>query len=151
MQKKAAIIILVLSLLITLNGCIYAEVDREYELQQDVSEISTINIYVDDEGNGYPPETPQMQIAPETFAGFVSDLQELPFTEGYLIVLAAVDPSFFFGRYTVEIIYHNGGYELISNQGYQEYYDATGDGRGRHYNCDPEIWEAFILKYLSVE
>ena len=155
MLRKAMIVILMIAILCSLTGCIPVIIDEYYEIYQETDQIKSIALYQrNDSPNAETNElneTPLAEIAPEDFSEFVAELEGIYSSTGFLITIAAQDPSFYFDKYVIRIDYLNGYQEFISDGGYQEvmYSDETVDVS--HYSFDDDQWDAFILKYFSVK
>ena len=155
MSKRFVIVVLALSMMFTLSGCIYVTIDEYYEIAHDTPEIESIALYMtsqeEDAQINELIETPVAEISPDDFDEFVDDLEKLPFVNGMYIMLAAMDPSFFFGDYVIKINYKNDDYELISNSSFQQVYYANGEIDDLHYSIDDTAWAGFLQKYFGIE
>ena len=134
------------------TSCIVIPLYEHFEI--DVDTVASIEIYdlcmVDSLGGAFlETEAPVYEIPAEEKADFLNDLSKIRFSDVILIVLAAVDPSFCYGEWTVRINYTDGSYELISPDGYGEVFDSNGEVTdAHHYGCDQEEWTSFIGKYV---
>ena len=161
-MKKLTLLIISLALLIPmLSGCIIIPQYKNFEI--DATTVVSIEIYdlyrdteivETEEYDPYlleprPYETTSVYTIPEEEkADFLNDLAKIQFTDYIIIVLAAIDPSFDFARWTARINYTDGSYEFISCYGYGETYDVNGECIGlHHYGCDNNEWWALIEKY----
>ena len=93
--------------------------------------------------------TPAYTLPEEQKEAFLADLAEIKFTDYIIIVIAAIDPSFYFGDWVVRVNYTDGSCDLLSNGGYNESYDPSGElSDSNHWSCDDDEWHAFIFKYI---
>lgn len=77
---------------------------------------------------------------------------KLEFDSAIVIVLAAVDPSFYYGEWVVKIQFTDQSYTFYSCGGFGETFDADGNRIDlTHFSCDREQLEELIKKYCSVE
>lgn len=151
MKRKQMLCALSLSLamLVTLTGCIIIPIPKRYEIA--LEDVSSIDIYDLRDCDYYYPseETLVYTIEEDQMEDFLQDLSDVPFTDIIIIVLAAIDPSFNYGDWTVRINYTDGSYTYISCGGYGTTHDADGSLiDSNHYSCDTDEWEAFIEKYV---
>ena len=86
----------------------------------------------------------------EQYEEFVKDLEGLTFTDHFFIILgAAMDPSYSYHGYTVKITYLNGDYDIISCS--SQLYDKAENYDENIWDCDEEKWNNFIESYFSVD
>ena len=155
MKRIASLTISIILIMCCLSSCIIIPRYRHFEI--DSNTISSIEIYDLCENEDYSSlflktETPVYEIPKEQTANFVADLNSIEFSDYIIIVLAAIDPSFNYGKWTVRINYSDGTYELISSGGYGETYDSNNERvSGHHWSCDDVEWEAFIGQYVPEE
>ena len=165
-MKKLALFLISLALLVPLlSGCII--IPRYTNFEIDATTVESIEIYdlyrdtkiiKDEEYGPYlrelrPSETTSVYTLPkESEADFLSDLAKIQFNDYIIIVLAAIDPSFNYDRWTARINYTDGSYEFISCRGYGETFNANGELISCHHNgCDDEEWWALIEKYTPAD
>ena len=152
MKRIGLFILTVILVTCTMTGCIVIPLYKSYRIDADT--VASIEIYdlcdADTFGSNFlETETPAYEIPAEEKADFLNDLSKIRFSDVILIVLAAVDPSFYYDEWTVRINYTDGSYELISPDGYGEVFDSNGEVTdGHHYGCDQEEWTSFIGKYV---
>ena len=155
MKRIVLFLISIILVMSCLSGCIIIPRYRHFEI--DATTVLSIQIYDLCESESYydqfiKTETPVYEIPQEQTANFVADLNSITFTDHLIIVLAAIDPSFSYGVWTVRINYTDGSYELISCRGYGETYDSNNERvSGHHWSCDDVEWEAFIGQYVPEE
>lgn len=155
MKRIVLFLISIILVMSCLSGCIIIPRYRHFEI--DATTVLSIQIYDLCESESYydqfiKTETPVYEIPQEQTANFVADLNSITFTDYLIIVLAAIDPSFNYGKWTVRINYSDGTYELISSGGYGETYDSNNERvSGHHWSCDDVEWEAFIGQYVPEE
>ena len=76
------------------------------------------------------------------------DGEKLTFTDHLILVLAAMDPAYYYRGYTVKITYENGDYDILSPTG--QLYDSGEKYIEDGWNCDEDKWNSFIEKYFAV-
>ena len=97
-------------------------------------------------------ESPVYEIPEETLDDFLTDLAEIRFSDALVLLPIPQDPSFGYDTWTLRINYIDGSYQLLSNCGYGQTFDARGEITDtHHFSCDREEWEALIGKYLPEE
>lgn len=151
MMKRAFLIcILFLTVLVSLTGCIMIPIHKQYDI--DPKEVSSIEIY-DLRGGGYlSAETLAYTIEEDQTEDFLRDLSDIRFTDHIIITIAAIDPSFDYGEWTVRVNYTDGSYSFISCAGYGETYDANNEVIDcNHFECETYKWKALIRKYVPEE
>ena len=165
-MKKLVLLVISLALLTPLlSGCIIIPQYKNFEI--DATTVVSIEIYdlyryteivETEEYDPYlreprPYETTSVYTIPEeSKVDFLSDLAKIQFTDYIIIVLAAIDPSFDFARWTARINYTDGSYEFISCYGYGETYDKSGNRISyHHYSCEDTEWWALIEKYTPAD
>ena len=85
-------------------------------------------------------------------AKIFNDLADIQFTDTFIIVLAAVDPSFYYGDWVVRINFTNGQYTFYSCGGYGETFDAEGNCiSSTYFSCDDEELKTLVGKYYETE
>ena len=155
MFKKTMIVFLVIIVACNLIGCIPVITDEYYEIYQEIDQIKSIALFeLNDEEDAKVnelKETPLAEIAEEDFASLVSDLEGMYSKTGFYITIAAQDPSFYFDKYVIRIDYMNGDQEFVSSGGYQEVIVVEGSSKYYHYDFDNEQWDAFLIKYFSIQ
>ena len=155
MFKKTMIVFLVIIVACNLMGCIPVITDEYYEIYQEIDQIKSIALFeLNDEEDAKVnelKETPLAEIAEEDFASLVSDLEGMYSKTGFYITIAAQDPSFYFDKYVIRIDYMNGDQEFVSSGGYQEVIVVEGSSKYYHYDFDNEQWDAFLIKYFSIQ
>ena len=153
MLRKVFVFVLVVILSINLSGCIPIILDEYYEISQPMDQIQSIAIYArsyeEDAEYNELCETPLVIIPQEDFSGFIAELEAVYCKDVIFITIAAVDPSFYFGDYVVQIDYIDSSQEFVSNAGFQYTEGADGSVDLSHYSYDRDQWDAFISKYVS--
>ena len=84
---------------------------------------------------------------PETFK-FVEELISLPFEDYFIIVLAAMDPSYHYSRELVFITYDDGSADVFSAEG-QCFGLKDNESLERSFQCDEAIFHEFLTKYTE--
>ena len=80
------------------------------------------------------------------------DFSRLKFSDAIVIVLAAIDPSFYYGDWVIRINFSNGQYTFYSCDGYGETFDAEGERiSSTHFSCDDEELKNLVGKYYETE
>ena len=134
-------------------SCIIIPLNKYYD-DFDVVSIASVEFYdLRQAENHYvgflDTETPNYTLPEEQKEEFFEDLAKINFKDYIIIVLAAIDPSFYFGDWVVRINYTDGSFTLLSNGGYNVSYDPSGEHvDANHWSCDDEEWYAFIYKYI---
>ena len=144
---------LILAALISLTGCVvipryknYDDINRERLSSVDIYDLRNSETHYSD---FLKTETPVYTLTNDQLDSFFSDLADIRFTDHIIIVLAAVDPSFWYDDWVVRINYTDGSYSLISCGGYGENYDVNNQAvDSNHYGCDDDEWQQFIGKYV---
>lgn len=153
MKRKQVLIpsILCLALLVSLTSCVVIPLHKTYDI--DVDTVLSIEIHdLGERSSAFHLDTPSHTVENDQLADFLSDLSEIQFSDTIIITIAAIDPSFDFGRWVVRIHCIDGSYMLISDGGYGETRDANGERiASNHYSCDTDEWEQFLSKYLPQE
>ena len=151
-MKKCLVYILLAALLVMLTGCV--TLHFSWKFLHGTDQISQIEVfYLEDVDDFNLPDdaVPVALIAPEDYDDFCGEIQNIDFTDTILLLPAAVDPSWYLQGYVVRIVYQNGDFEVICNQGYQ--YQETADGWGgksRHYSFPKSFdWDAFVKGYID--
>ncbi len=82
----------------------------------------------------------------------MSDFSKVKFSDTIIIVLASIDPSFYYGEWVIRINFTDGLYSFYSCGGYGETYDAEGDRVSTtHFSCDYDVLENLISDYYDFE
>jgi len=157
MTKKRTLVLTVLSLLLSasLTGCIIIPLRKHFEI--DPQTVSYIDIYdLRDNGSresGFMnTEKPVYTVPAEQNVLFLEHLANIRFSDTVFITIAAMDPSFYYGKWVACIHYTDGSYEFLSNAHYGEVFDKDGNRiDSHHYGCDADEWEHFIGSYLPDE
>lgn len=143
---------LLLSLTLTLSGCIVIPISKRYSIEQDT--VDSIDIYdlrsCENRDHGtWETLSPCYTLSDNQLESFLNDLSDIRFEDTIIIALAAVDPSFSYGEWVVQIHYTDGTYELISSGGFGGTYSSDHERiDSHHFGCDEDEWSQFILKYI---
>ena len=140
-----------------LTSCIIIPLYRHFRI--DIYEVESIEIYDLPEIETYNYQsgfekrlTPIYILSSEQKNSFLSDLGEIQFKDSIVIVLAAMDRSASYNRWSIKINYVGGAYDTLSCDGYGHSYDEVGECIDSHYySCEREEWYALIEKYLPTE
>lgn len=153
MKKKLLILlVLIIILSVSLAGCIIIPLRKHYTNSAD--EVSCIRIY-DLRGSGsvasgFHEDTPEFTLPDEQINEFLTDFSNIMFRDSIVIVLAAIDPSFDYGAWVVEIVFSDGSYSFYSTAGFGETFDADGKRIDtNHYSADDEDFQNLIDKYYE--
>jgi len=142
-----------LVLICLLCSCVIIPINKNYD-DFDLDSIASVEFYdLRQSRTSYSDflntATPAYILPEEQKEEFFEDLSEIRFTDYIIIVLAAIDPSFYFGDWVVRVNYTDGSCDLLSNGGYNESYDPSGElSDSNHWSCDDGEWYAFIFKYI---
>lgn len=151
-MKRIALFILTVIVMCTLTSCIIIPVYENFEIDADtVASIAIYDLCQSDSlyGGFVETETPIYEIPTEKNTDFLNDLSKIRFSDHIVIVLAAIDPSFYYDVWTIRINYTDGSFELISSDGFGQTYDNNGEViDSHHFGCDQEEWWTFIGKYV---
>ena len=153
--KRSVITALLLSLLLSLTGCIVIPLHGKYDI--DKTDLSSVQIYdlrncETHEYDFMEYDPPLYTVADEQVDDFLKDLSKIRFTDHIIIALMAIDPSFYYGDWVVRLNYTNGTWALLSSDGYSETFDKAGRYiSSNHFGCDPKEWEKFVTAYLPAE
>lgn len=153
--KRSVITALLLSLLLSLTGCIIIPLHEKYTINK--ADLSSVQIY--DLRNSETHECDFMEydpplytVADEQVDDFLKDLSKIRFTDHIIIGLLAVDPSFYYGDWVVRLNHTDGTWTLLSSDGYSETFDKAGKYiSSNHFGCDPDKWERFVTAYLPTD
>lgn len=156
-MKKAFIFIMSMLLFFTLTSC--ATIRKNVELSQDSAQIQSLEIY--DVSHKYyegdvtalrKENTPIHIIDAESQSEFLDDLRTLEFEE-VVFFFIPMDGGCDYSGYVIAVVYSNGGYDIIAEEGLFSY--AVGeDGEGRYrYDhsdyCGEQSWAEFIEGYID--
>lgn len=154
MKKKRLILFVLISILsVCLTSCIIIPLRRHYTYSAD--EVSSVRFYDlrDSESRTtgfFEEETPVCTLPDEQIKEFLADFSRIKFKDSIIIVLAAVDPSFCYGPWVVEIVFADGSYSFYSTGGFGETFNANGECvKTNHYSADDEDLEKLIGKYYE--
>ena len=155
--KYSAAFILLFAIMLSASGCIIIPRHMYYD-DFEVGDVESVQVYdlryAESTYRSYflENEEPVYTIPKNHTESFFNDLAEIRFTDYIIIVLAAIDPSFHYGYWTVRINFTDGGYMLISDGSYGETFNAEGECiDSNHYGCETEEWETLIFTYLPRE
>ena len=154
MKKKVLILLVLISILsVSLTSCIIIPLRRHYTYSAD--EVSCIRFYDlrDSESRAsgfFEEETPIFTLPDEQINEFLTDFSNIKFKDSIVIVLAAIDPSFYYGNWVVEIVFTDGSYSFYSTAGFGETFNANGECiESDHYSSDEEDLRKLIGKYYE--
>ena len=153
--KQSIIMVLILSLLLSLTGCIVIPQFKKYDINK--ADLSSVQIYdLRDCETHYSDFTeydpPLYAVADEQVEDFLKDFSKIQFTDYIIIGLLAVDPGFDYGDWVVRLNYTDGTWTLLSSSGYSETFDKAGKYvTSNHFGCDPNEWEKFVTAYLPAD
>ena len=157
-MKRILFLMLTLMLaLCMLTSCIIIPLYRHFRI--DIYEVESIEIYdlPEIETYNYQSGFEERLSSIYTLSGeqknaFLSDLGEIQFKDAIVIVLAAMDRSARYNRWSIKINYTSGSYDTLSCDGYGHSYDENGEMVDSHYySCEYEVWYALIEKYVPTE
>lgn len=158
MFRKITALFVALMLAFSMAGCVYIPGSNRIKLSKDESVIQSIDIYcVEDayyEGNvsGLRSEiSPVCTLTAEQQDDFVKELLSLKFeTEIYLLPMP-MDGGYDYEGYVVSVVYDDGSYDLIAEEGQYSYLNV---GNGSHkYDyadyCGTKDWSAWIETHIG--
>ena len=164
MFRKITVLFVSLTLLFSLTGCVFIPSWKQVDVRHDTSEIVSVELYdlrpwgYSGRFYGWDEDIDQMEeerdpidaLDAENYDDFVKDLEKLTFTDHFFVILgAAMDPSYNYYGYTVKITYENGDYDILSRT--CQLYDSGEKDIEREWSCDEEKWNTFIEKYFAVD
>ncbi len=160
MARKITALFAVFLLIFGLTGCVFIPSWKQVDVRYDTPEIVSVELYhLTDPYSGRfgSSEIDQMEkeldpidtLDAEQYADFVSDLENLSFTNHTLIVLAAMDKFHYYEDYTVKITYQNGDYDILSPTA--QLYISGEASSETGWDCDQEKWNRFIKDYFTVD
>ena len=164
MFRKITTAFIALLLVFSLSGCMFIPEWQKIDVRYDPSEIVSVELYdltqrsYDGRFYGLDEDIDQMEedldpidaLNADKYADFVRDLMDLTFTDHFFVILvAAMDPSYSYYGYTVKITYQNGDYDIISRT--CQLYDKGEDYNENTWNCDEDEWNSFIKSNFSVD
>lgn len=153
-MKRIFMLALITVLLIcTLSACIMIPRRKNFEI--DPETVASVEFYDLREYKGpeesafLKTEVPVYTLPTGSTAAFLSDLGDIRFSDTIIITIAAIDPSFRYGEWVVRINYTDGSFQLLSDGGYGESFDANGERTSsHHFSPKDERWSALMEKYL---
>ena len=161
MMTVSAAICMAALLLTNLAGCMFIPSWKQVDVRHDVSEIASVELYdltadkYSGRFNGAEIDRMEEELDPidtldaEKYKDFVKDLEKLTFTNHMVLVLAPMDPYYYYEGYTVKITYQNGDYDILSPTG--QLYDSGEDYNESRWDCDEKKWNRFIKDYFTVD
>ena len=154
--KPFLLVLMTCVLLVYLSGCITIPLSKHY----DISDEEVISVQFYDLSNPELSNSPGFDaisepvytLPEEDKEDFLDDFSKLEFSDTIIIVLAAVDPSFYYGDWVVRINFSNGQYTFYSSGGYGETFDAEGECiSSTHFSCDDGELKNLVGKYYETE
>lgn len=155
-RKITVFLLLLVFTSVSLSGCIIIPISRYYD-DIDTESVTSVDFYdlngVQNQSSYFFEEVePVYTMQNEGIEDFWDDLADIRFKDAIVIVLAAVDPSFYYDRWVVRINYKDGTFMLISCDGYGEIYSKDGKViDSNHFGCDNDEWHSFVEKYVPKE
>lgn len=151
--KPLLFVIMICSILFSLTACIIIPLTKHYDIPaEDVASVEFYDLSsLEDHYSGFDTLLDPVYTLPQAeIEAFLSDFSELEFTDTIIIMLAAIDPSFWYGDWVVRVNFENGQYTFYSSGGYGETFDADGNCiSSTHFSCDDEALANLISKYYS--
>lgn len=148
--------LMIFFLIVSLSGCIIIPLTKHYNIP--FEEVASVQFYdlrnQDSEHySGFDAILePVYTIPEEDIEDFLDDFSKLKFSDTIIIVLAAIDPSFYYGDWVVRINFSNGQYTFYSCGGYGETFDAEGNCiSSTHFSCDDEELKNLVGKYYKTK
>lgn len=154
-HKPFLFVLMTFVLIVSLSGCIIIPLTKYYDIP--IEEVVSVQFY--DLRNqdlacssGFDAILePVYTIPEENTEDFLDDFSKLEFSDSIIIVLAAIDPSFYYGDWVVRINFTNGQYTFYSCGGYGETFDADGKYiSSTHFSCDEEELKKLVGKYYKM-
>jgi hypothetical protein len=155
--RKLSMLALILIFVMNLTGCVVIPLPGRY-YDYDPATIETAEIYdlrseYMEDSSFLETDLPVCTVPEEQKAEFVAEIGKIEFKMYILIVLGAVDPSFYYGDWAVRLNRTDGSYVLLSDGGYVEIFDENGEHiEFRNYDSiDRERWNALLEAYVPQE
>ena len=152
-MKKTILLIIVLVLaLISFSGCVTFY--KDFELYEEVDQISSIQVYHFDEG--FLPEKiddsfQPIKIIDESFyQEIASDLQEIEYKYAICLIMG-IDYEYELYGYVIEVRYNSGARQFLSKS---VTYTLDANGKvvdSQEGGIDDEIWYSLLLKCAAPE
>jgi hypothetical protein len=154
--KQFLFVLLTFVLIVSLSGCIIIPLTKYYDIAaEEVMSVQFYDLRNQDSAHYSGFDTilePVYTIPEEDTEDFLDDFSKLKFSDSIIIVLAAIDPSFYYGDWVVRINFSNGQYTFYSCGGYGETFDAEGNCiSSTHFSCDDEELKNLVGKYYETE
>ena len=151
--KRLLFVVMICSILVSLTACIIIPLTKYYDIP--VEDVASVHFYdlssLEDHYSGFDALLDPVYTLPQAETdAFLDDFSELEFSDTIIIMLAAIDPSFWYGDWVVRINFTNGQYSFYSCGGYGETFDSDGNRISTsHFSCDDEALANLISKYFS--
>ena len=152
--KQLLLLLMTFVMVVTLSGCIIIPLTKYYDISAD--EVVSVQFYdLHDHDSAHYSGfdkilEPVYTIPEEDMEDFLDDFSRLKFSDSIVIVLAAIDPSFYYGDWVVRINFCNGQYTFYSCGGYGETFDAEGKRiSSTHFSCDDGELKKLVDKYYE--
>ncbi len=154
--KSFLFVLMSIVLIVSLCGCIIIPLTKYYDIPSE--EVVSVQFYdlrnpESSHSSGFDASIePAFTIPEEDKEDFLDDFSKLKFSDSIIIVIAAVDPSFYYGDWVVRINFSNGQYTFYSCGGFGQTFDADGKCiSATHFSCDEEELESIVGKYYEIE
>ncbi len=152
LANRMIVAVLLLGMVLSLWGCITRRYDFEDLAVEDVAAITFHDISGAEvwDSEAVLAAEPFYTVEPDEHEAFVEAMRELQFSDTILLLPVAMDPSFSYAEYVVRVTMQDGSFRLYSCGGYNEAFDAQGEGVGSdHYHCDDEAWLNLLYSYCG--
>ena len=154
--KPFLLVLMIFVLIVSLSGCIIIPLTKHYDIPaEEVASVQFYDLRNQDSAHYSGFNTilePVYTIPEEDTEAFLDDFSRLKFSDAIVIVLAAIDPSFYYGDWVIRINFSNGQYTFYSCDGYGETFDAEGKRiSSTHFSCDDEELKNLVIKYYETE
>lgn len=156
-MKKIIIFLVIASLAFSVCSC--ATVQRSIKFGKDQSEIVSVDIYYiekqyyeGDIHNLRSENTPIYTFEPDVQNEFLSELESQTFEKEIVFLPLPMDGGCDYSGYIVSVVYTNGSYCIIAEQG--QFYYLIEDDKTEKYEydhsdyCGNESWSDFIEKSM---
>ena len=155
-RSVVAVLCLLLAMTLCLSGCMIIPISAYYVIPPgdvvsvqfyDLSGLPTWDVTF---GFDMTEQEPFFVLPEEDKTAFLEDFSHLEFSDTILLVLAAIDPSFSYGRYVVRIDFTDGDFTYYSTIGYGESYDREGNFKSStNFSCDEDELVALMERYCQ--
>ncbi|MBP3479508.1 MAG: hypothetical protein J6K03_08540 [Oscillospiraceae bacterium] len=157
-MKMTINILLLLLLGLILTSC--TTIKTDYVLSMDESQIQAIDIYnIDDVSKSYSERnihclrsecTPTYTLTSEQYTSFLDKLTSMEFEEEIVLIPIPMDGGCDYMGYIVSIVYIDGSYDIIAEEGQFSYSSVNGYKYSHADYSGTVSWSDFIREYIEM-